>query len=51
MVTESVSVEVLFSLAQVTGSTAGRVDVGIGKRRMCSHRCGTGGRILAGDGV
>jgi hypothetical protein len=33
------------------GSSAGSVDVGIGKRRMCSHRCGAGDRILAGDGV
>jgi hypothetical protein len=33
------------------GSSAGSVDVGIGKRRMCSHRCGAGGRILTGDGV
>ncbi len=32
------------------GSSAGSVDVGIGKRRMCSHRSGVRGRILAGDG-
>ena len=33
------------------GNSVGIVDVGIGKRRMCSHRYGSGDRILAGDGV
>jgi hypothetical protein len=33
------------------GSSAGSVDVGIGKRRMRSHQCGAGGLILTGDGV